>query len=421
MLAEEPFGPPLDPALAPVRDLPIIAHLASRWDPAWHTPHRLLRALATQAPVLLVEEPAVLEDVRRERLDVADVAPGLVRALPRLPGYLREYDRAAATVRAMLQDAMRPDGTLGGRFAGAVQWFANATPSGEFLDALGEVGVVYDCLATPLASAGAEPGARERALLGRADLVLAAGDRATTVEGLHRVVLRVDAAVDLARWSDASASAPLDVAALPRPIFGYVGPVDDRLDHALLRALRVAAPGGSIVLVGPPGRPPVDGEPATPLPDGVRWLGVRDESLLPAYVRAFDACIFPLSAARSDVASDPPAILECLVAGRPVIASVAPHLPGTLDTLVQVASSPADFAAVAMAAATPDAVAAAESRRDAVHAAVVAAEATWDQVATRVRGALFEAIAARPMPMNAIADALIAGRGLPPGAASGAR
>ena len=78
-----PADRPLDPTLAPVRDLPVIAHLGRRWDPAWHRPHRLLRALAAQAPVLVVEEPVVLDDVRRERLDVAEVEPGVWRALPR--------------------------------------------------------------------------------------------------------------------------------------------------------------------------------------------------------------------------------------------------------------------------------------------------------------------------------------------------
>src|SRR5690349_1277045 len=128
-----PVDRPLDPSLAPVRDLPVIAHLGTRWDPAWRRSHRLLRALAGKAPVLIVEEPVVLDDVRRERLDVAEVAPGIVRALPRLPAYLREQERAAGTVRALLQAAMRPDGALGGRFTAAVQWFAHARNAGEML------------------------------------------------------------------------------------------------------------------------------------------------------------------------------------------------------------------------------------------------------------------------------------------------
>lgn len=407
-----PADRPLDPSLAPVRDLPVIAHLGRRWDPAWHRPHRLLRALAAQAPLLLVDEPIVLDDVRRERLDVSEVSPGVWRALPRLPAYLREEERAASTVCTLLQAAMRPDGALGGRFTGAVQWFAHASSAAEFLDALGEAGVIFDCLAFATRDALGVP---ERALLARADLVLASGELADALDAMHRAVLRIDEGVDLDRWAtDDATAAPADVAALPRPIAGYVGPVDDRLDHVLLRTVRERFPEGSVVLVGPPGRPPVGGV-AAPLPDGVRWLGARDEAALPAYVRAFDACIFPLVASAT-TGAEPPAVLECLLAGRPVVASVRTPLPVTVAPAAAVAGEPRAFAA-----ATAAAIAGASVDVARVREAVLVEEASWPQATHRLRGALFEAIATRPTPLTAIADALIASRGLPPGAAPGAR
>lgn len=414
MLADHP----IDPSLAPVRELPIIAHLARRWDPAWHRPHRLLRALAAQAPVLVVEEPVVLDDVRRERLDLSEVSPGVWRALPRLPAYLREYDRAAATVCALLRDALRSDARLRGRFTGAVQWFSHVAPAPEFLDGLGEVGVVYDCLApnAAVASAPLDRGARERALLAAADLVLTTPERLPELAATHRAVLGVEHGIDPRQWSGAEdASAPADLAALPRPVLGYVGPVDDRLDHAGLRALLAAAPDGSVVLVGPPGRPPADGSIAPPLPRGVRWLGAREEAVLPAYVRSFDACVFPLVAGHPMLATDAPAVLECLAAGRPVVSTVPTPLSAGLADLARVVPEPRAFAAQAVAAARAPA-----AEGTPALAALFAEEASWEQVTRRIRGALFEAIATRPSPLAAIADALIAGR-VPPGTTPDAR
>jgi hypothetical protein len=399
MLADRP----IDPLLTPVRELPIIAHLATRWDPTWHRPHRLLRALATQAPVLVIEEPVVLDAVRRERLEVGEVAPGVWRAQPRLPAYLREPERAATTVRAMLQAAMRPEGSLRGRFTGAVQWFSGAALADEFLDQFGETGIVVDGLAWEGVE-GAEPTARERTLFQRADLVLASPAAARVLAERHASVLCVEGGLDPAHWAGTAPSdVPPELAALPRPIFGYLGAVDDRLDHALLQALRAQVPEGSIVLVGPPGRPPEDGAVAPALPPGVHWVGARDEPALPAWVRAFDVCVFPLVATHETMRTDAPLVLECLVAGRPVVSSVPPALPGALGSLVRVAAEPRAFATAAAAAvgATLDPVS--------------TEGVTWADVTLRVRGALFEAIAARATPLGAIAEALIAGRGMPSG------
>ena len=61
---------------------------------------------------------------------------------------------------------------------------------------------------------------------------------------------------------------PDDIAGLPRPIFGYYGVVDERLDYDLIARLADASGVGSVVLVGPtikvdPARCPRRAEPAT--------------------------------------------------------------------------------------------------------------------------------------------------------------
>src|SRR3712207_7661708 len=78
-----------------------------RWDFVWQRPQQLLSRMAATAPVLFIEEPVLLDDVRGERLEITTPAPNVYRAIPRLPGYLRgDYDRSAATVRALVQRAI---------------------------------------------------------------------------------------------------------------------------------------------------------------------------------------------------------------------------------------------------------------------------------------------------------------------------
>src|SRR5918997_1749156 len=94
---------------------PLIVQSHLRWDFVWQRPQQLLSRMAETAPVLFVEEPILLDDVRAERLEITEPAPNVFRAVPRLPAYLRDdYDRAAATVRALVQQAIDKRGALAG-------------------------------------------------------------------------------------------------------------------------------------------------------------------------------------------------------------------------------------------------------------------------------------------------------------------
>src|SRR3989337_182129 len=86
---------------------PLIVHSHLRWDFVWQRPQQLLSRMAATAPVLFVEEPIVLDDIRGERLEITEPVPNVYRAVPRLPRYLcGDYDRAAGTVRALVQHAI---------------------------------------------------------------------------------------------------------------------------------------------------------------------------------------------------------------------------------------------------------------------------------------------------------------------------
>ena len=60
-----------------------------------------------------------------------------------------------------------------------------------------------------------------------------------------------------AKALDPDLELPADVAALPRPIFGYYGAVDERLDYDLIAALADA----NAARLGRPGRPDDQGRP----------------------------------------------------------------------------------------------------------------------------------------------------------------
>src|SRR4051812_37516946 len=206
-------------------DFPLIVHSHLRWDFVWQRPQQLLSRMAASRPVLFVEEPILLDDVRAERLEITQPSPNVYRAVPRLPAYLRDdYDRAVMTVRALVQDAIAKGGPLAGMFTGAVQWFYTPMPAPAMLGAFNERGVVYDCMDELAQFRFAPPQLleRERLLLENSDVVFTGGyklyrSKSRYHDNVHFFGCGVDAA-HFATARAASTEVPADVASLQGPV-----------------------------------------------------------------------------------------------------------------------------------------------------------------------------------------------------------
>ena len=161
------------------------------------------------------------------------------------------------------------------------------------------------------------------------------------------------------RPQDRPAEAPADVAHLPRPLIGYVGTLEDRVDWSLLTKVAGANPTASIVLVGRVG--PDDGaawqadrRSCLAMPN-VHAIGWRGQSSIDAYNRSFDLGLIPYRVAHPfNIACCPTKIMDYMAAGRPVVSTDLPEcrLHGHLFDVV----APDSFvdAVAARIAAGPD-------------------------------------------------------------------
>jgi glycosyltransferase involved in cell wall biosynthesis len=119
---------------------------------------------------------------------------------------------------------------------------------------------------------------------------------------------------------EARREVPADVAALPRPLVGYVGLLSHFLDFGVLEALRRNRRGGTVVLIGP-GSPATDAAVAEfGARDGVAVLGPRPYADVPAYMQALDVGLIPFRADDPFVQGiNPNKVYQYLAAGVPVI------------------------------------------------------------------------------------------------------
>ena len=126
------------------------------------------------------------------------------------------------------------------------------------------------------------------------------------------------------------ADPPADIAGLSRPLLGYVGSLEDRVDWELLSRLADAFPRASIVLIGRLGTTrsgPWQADRRRCLARrNVHWLGWRPQEAIGAYNRAFDVNLIPYRADHPfNRVCCPTKIMDYMGTGRPIVSTALPE------------------------------------------------------------------------------------------------
>jgi teichuronic acid biosynthesis glycosyltransferase TuaH len=152
---------------------------------------------------------------------------------------------------------------------------------------------------------------------------------------------------------------PEDIAQLPRPLIGYVGTMEDRVDWSLMTQLAKTNPTASVALVGRVG---TDGEAewqnqrrACLAMPNVHAIGWRDQSAIDAYNRSFDLGLIPYLVDHPfNRACCPTKIMDYMAAGRPVVSTDLPECQLHRDLFDVVERASFVAAVTARLAAGPD-------------------------------------------------------------------
>ena len=337
-------------------DAPIIVHSHLRWDFVWQRPQQLLSRFAQRSHVLFVEEPIYLDDIGEgeARLELSIPTERMHRAVPMLPAGLRgEYDASIAVTRELLRRQLAVDGALGGMFARPIQWFYTPMPAPAMIGAFDERAVVYDCM-DELSKFRFAPAAlvdRERYLMAQSDVVFAGGYKLSQSKAkYHQNVHFFGCGVDVAHFATARSAdvqVPREIAALKRPVIGYYGVIDERIDYELLRTLAASLTDAELVMVGPV----VKVDPAElPRAENIHWLGQRQYAELPAHVKGFDVCLMPFALNEATEYINPTKTLEYMAAGKPIVSTAVSDVVHNFTPVVAVAESAEEFVAAVRAA-----------------------------------------------------------------------
>lgn len=125
--------------------------------------------------------------------------------------------------------------------------------------------------------------------------------------------------VDYQLWQNADEESPKDLKKIKKPIIGYHGILQERLDQELLSYLANNNPDKSFVLLGWKW----DRADFSLLENynNVHFLGHKIYDQLPKYVNKFDACIIPHLIDEFTTSMNPLKLYEYLSCGKPVIST----------------------------------------------------------------------------------------------------
>jgi teichuronic acid biosynthesis glycosyltransferase TuaH len=330
------------------------------WDSPWLTEHNLASTLARRHRVLFVEPPLTplspvryglgrdaLRHARRLLPPLLSGTGGLhvlrLLAVPPL-GHPRARRASVPLLRAQIG---RATARLGLRDSVALAFH----PVVDLLGAARERACVY--LAKDLLEAGgsligrdgASMAEEERRMCAQSDLVCVVTRKLQETfssRGIRAELLPHGFHAELAPLYD-GAERPREYERLSRPLLGYAGRIDGRLDFAAIGTLADRYPDGSVVLIGPVS-PRLPRSPLDALVDrpNVHVLGTRTRQELPAYLRHLDCCLMPYQEGEWLRHGSPLKLWDSLYAGPPVVGSGCTAL--TDHPLVHYASPPARLA-----------------------------------------------------------------------------
>ena len=326
-------------------DLVVISHL--RWGWVWQRPQHLVSRFAREraragSRTWFVEEPA-FGDVPAPRLMTSSTDHGITRVWLLLPDELDNGEHpgfdapGSSRYGELLADlldeagATRPDVLL-------------YTPMAlEIAEAIEPGRLFYDVMDDLASFKGAPQGLvlRHRRALTEAAVVFAGG------RSLHRSVrqhrpaatcLLFPSGVETSHYARSWALRT----AHERPVAGYVGVIDERVDLALVADLAAAMPDWTIRMVGPVAK--IDPEDL-PQAENLEYPGRADYEDLPMVLAGFDVALMPFALNEATRSISPTKTLEYLAAGLPVVSTRVPDVVADHEGVVALADDGTAFAA----------------------------------------------------------------------------
>lgn len=367
----------------------VFSHL--RWGFVWQRPQQFLSRFAKKHPILFIEEPFFdLASGAESRVDHHRVMPNVMVAAPHCPPEMRDDPHLPELLRRWTLEAME-DQNEQGMFERPLLWYYSPMDSAWSLGHIPHRGVVYDCMdeLSQFTGAPRKLVEHEARLMRHADIVFTGGyNLGDKKRQQHPNVHTFGCGVEYSHFSKAQHPAttiPPDIDFVDRPIIGWFGVVDERVDYSLVGEIARLRPDWSFAMVGPV----VKVDPSLlPHASNLYWLGGRDYQQLPNYCRAFDVNMmcFAINAATEFI--NPTKGLEYMATGKPIVGTPVRDVVKQWSEIVLIAKTAPEFVAAIQQALDRGPEVAARVQRG----VELAKKCAWEGTVAAMQGLIDEAI-----------------------------
>ncbi len=302
----------------------VFSHL--RWEFVWQRPQHILSRIAKNKKLIFIEEPTAEEKVYSPAENITVVQP----------------QTGPTNGKELAKIAKHYAGDT--KIGETVFWFY----SPMFVDVLDELQpglVVFDVMDELSAFKGAPPEllAKEKKLFGFADIVFTGGKSLyESKRKHHNNVFCFPSSVEREHFETALSDlpAPTDLVDVKKPIVGYYGVIDERIDLDLLGKAADMLPDVSLVMIGPVVKIHQEALPKNP---NIFYPGGKQYKELPAYLKQFDIAMMPFALNESTKFISPTKTLEYMAAKKPIISSPINDVVSTFDKEVKIFKTPEQF------------------------------------------------------------------------------
>lgn len=286
-------------------DMIVFCHL--RWQFVYQRPQHIISRLSSNMKVLFIEEPIH----HNQNDNTSGNLMVITEKLHVLQPYVKDIESIITILPHYIKNKTIPIG-----------WFYSASFS-PLLEQINFETIIYDCMDELSLFKGASVHLinQEKYLMAHADIVFTGGKSLyESKKQLHTNVYCFPSSVDEDHFAQAlnGISVAADIASLPKPIVGYYGVIDERIDLELLHECAKKMPDVSFVMIGPLAK--IE-DADLPKGNNIHYLGMKSYNELPNYLKAFDIAMMPFALNDATKYISPTKTLEYMAAGKPIIST----------------------------------------------------------------------------------------------------